>query len=99
MVSDIFTQDTGNAHGPVTAALPRRVLASRVNVVVLDLPPTCLTVAGHRSRCLPEAQPGLVESLLGEGGGPLSETPQNPEPYPDLTVPDNGSDPWTTRSR
>jgi len=94
VVSDIFTQDTGNAHGPVTAALPRRVLASRVNVMVLQTsrPPTSPLPATDPA-ALPEAQPGLVESLLGEGGGPLSESSQNPEPYPDLTAPDNGSDP------
>ena len=94
VVSDIFTQDTGNAHGPVTAALPRRVLASRVNVVVLQTSrPPASPLPATDPAALPEAQPGLVESLLGEGGGPLSETPQNPQPYPDLTVPDNGSDP------
>jgi len=94
VVSDIFTQDTGNAHGPVTAALPRRVLASRVNVVVLQTSrPPASPLPATDPAALPEAQPGLVESLLGEGGGPLSETTQNPEPYPDLTVPDNGSDP------
>jgi hypothetical protein len=32
----IFTQDTGNAHGPVTTALPTRILASRVTVIVLQ---------------------------------------------------------------
>ena len=32
----IFTQDTANAHGPVTTPLPRKVLASRVTVVVLQ---------------------------------------------------------------
>lgn len=94
VVSDIFTQDTGNVHGPVTAALPRRVLASRVNVVVLQTsrPPTSPLPATDPAG-LPEAQPGLVESLLGEGGQPLSEAPQSPEPYPDLTVPGSGSDP------
>lgn len=94
VVSDIYTQDTGNVHGPVTAALPRRVLASRVNVVVLQTsrPPTSPLPATDPAG-LPEAQPGLVESLLGEGGGPLSEAPQSPEPYPDLTVPGSGSDP------
>ena len=94
VVSDIFTQDTGNAHGPVTAALPRRVLASRVNVMVLQTSrPPASPLPATDPAALPEAQPGLVESLLGEGGGPLSESPQSPEPYPDLTVPDNGSDP------
>ncbi|WP_006243406.1 hypothetical protein [Mycolicibacterium tusciae] len=94
VVSDIYTQDTGNVHGPVTAALPRRVLASRVNVVVLQTsrPPTSPLPAADPAG-LPEAQPGLVESLLGEGGGSLSESPQSPEPYPDLTVPGSGSDP------
>jgi hypothetical protein len=94
VVSDIFTQDTGNTHGPVTATLPRRVLASRVNVVILQTsrPPTSPVPASDPA-ALPEAQPGLVESLLGEGGAPLSEAPQDPQPYPDLTVPDNGSDP------
>ena len=94
VVSDIFTQDTGTTHGPVAATLPRRVLASRVNVVVLQTsrPPSSPMPASDPGS-LPEAQPGLVESLLGEGGAPLSEAPQDPQPYPDLSVPDNGSDP------
>lgn len=32
----IFTQDTGDVHGPVTTALPRPVLASRATVIVLQ---------------------------------------------------------------
>jgi hypothetical protein len=32
----IVTQDTGNAHGPVTLPLPRPVLASQVTVIVLQ---------------------------------------------------------------
>jgi hypothetical protein len=32
----IFTQDTGNVHGPVTMPLPHKVLASRVAVVILQ---------------------------------------------------------------
>jgi hypothetical protein len=95
VVSDVFTQDTGNVHGPVTAALPRRVLASRVNVIVLQTSrPPGSPLPSAAPDGLPEAQPGLVESLLGEGGAPLSpDISQGPEPYPDLTAPDSGSDP------
>ena len=32
----VLTQDTGNAHGPVTTPLPHKVLASRVTVVILQ---------------------------------------------------------------
>ncbi|WP_233151356.1 hypothetical protein [Mycobacterium lehmannii] len=94
VVSDIYTQDTGNVHGPVSAALPRRVLASRVNVVVLQTSrPPSSPLPPADSGVLPETQPGRMESLLGEGGAPLSPETQTAEPYPDLTVPDSGSDP------
>ena len=94
VVSDIFTLDTGNVHGPVTAALPRRVLASRVNVVVLQTsrPPTSPVPASDPAG-LPEGQPGLLDSFLGEGGAPLSDPSQDSGPYPDLTMPDSGTDP------
>lgn len=65
----VFTQDTGNAHGPVTTPLPRPVLASRVTVTVLatDRPPASPPVASD-----PAAPAGgFPESVLGEGGLPL----------------------------
>ena len=78
----IFTQDTANTHGPVTTPLPRKVLASRVTVVVLQtsrppaspLPTADLTTAD---------QPGFVESVLGEAGAPLApEATQTAVPDP-----------------
>jgi hypothetical protein len=64
----IFTQDTGNTHGPVTTPLPKKVLASRVTVIVLQTsrPPASM---------LPQtsvSQPGFTDSVLGAGGAPLA---------------------------
>ncbi|KUI36191.1 hypothetical protein [Mycobacterium sp. GA-2829] len=61
----VFTQDTGNAHGPVTTPLPHPVLASRVTVTVLATarPPASPPVASPAG--------GFPESVLGEGGLPV----------------------------
>jgi hypothetical protein len=69
----VFTQDTGTTHGPVTAALPHPVLASRVTVTVL-------ATARPPVSPLPTSDPGspptagFPESMLGEGGAPLGPT-------------------------
>jgi hypothetical protein len=64
----IFTQDTGNAHGPVTTALPHKVLASRVTVVILQTarPPTSPMPSATEP-----AAPGFGDSVLGPDGAPL----------------------------
>ena len=82
MVSDIFTQDTGNAHGPVTAALPTG-LGLRVNVVVLQTsrPPASPLPPATDPFALPQGAAGLVESLLGEGGGRCRKHRRTLEPY------------------
>lgn len=65
----IFTQDTGGVHGPVTTALPTRVLASKVTVIVLQTarpaasPPVDTGTA--------PTQPGFGDSVLGPFGAPL----------------------------
>ena len=64
----IFTQDTGGVHGPVTTALPTRVLASKVTVIVLQTarpaasPPVDTGTA--------TTQPGFGDSVLGPFGAP-----------------------------
>jgi hypothetical protein len=72
----IVTQDTGNTHGPVTLPL-RRVLASRVTVIVLQTsrPPADPVPT-------PAAGPGgFLDSVLGAGGGPLPpDSTQTAEP-------------------
>jgi hypothetical protein len=67
----IVTQDTANTHGPVTTALPKKVMASAVTVVILQTarPPTSpLPTAGPDALGLP----GFGDSLLGPDGTPLS---------------------------
>jgi hypothetical protein len=66
----VVTQDTGNAHGPVTMPLPHKILASRVTVIVLQTarpPASPLPGAGSTA----EPQPGFLDSVLGEGGAPV----------------------------
>ncbi|MDA2893389.1 hypothetical protein PDG61_20915 [Mycolicibacterium sp. BiH015] len=64
----VFTQDTGNAHGPVTTPLPRTVLASAVTVTILQ---TSRPPASPLPDPQPGAVPGFADSVLGDGGGPL----------------------------
>ena len=93
-VADVFTQDTANTHGPVNAPLPKKVLASRVKVIVLQTsrpPASPLPAADPRPGA---AQPGLAESLLGDVGAPL-HPPAAPDPFAD---PARGRTPSTTRS-
>jgi hypothetical protein len=66
----VLTQDTANTHGPVTAPLPHKVLASRVTVVIQQTtrPPASPLPS-------PEATgpdlPGFGDSTLGPDGAPL----------------------------
>jgi hypothetical protein len=64
----IFTQDTGNNHGPVTTALPHKVLASRVTVVILQ---TARPPASPLPSATEPAAPGFGDSVLGPDGAPL----------------------------
>jgi hypothetical protein len=86
----IFTQDTGNIHGPVSAPLPKELLASRVKVIVLK---TSRPPSSPLPSAAPDAggdQPGFVESALGEAGAALApQTTHTPDP----TSEDPGSDP------
>jgi hypothetical protein len=87
----IFTQDTGNTHGPVTSALPRKVLASRVTVIILQTsrpPASPLPSTGPSAAA---SQPGFLDSVLGAGNAPPPpEATQTSAPEP-LDPP--GSDP------
>ena len=48
----IVTQDTANTRGPVTTALPKKVMASAVTVVILQTSrPPSLAAADRRTRC------------------------------------------------
>ncbi|MDT5347848.1 MAG: hypothetical protein QOH91_1135 [Mycobacterium sp.] len=64
----IFTQDTGNTHGPVTTPLPHKVLASRVTVVILQ---TARPPASPLPSATEPAAPGFGDSVLGPDGAPL----------------------------
>jgi hypothetical protein len=79
----IFTQDTGNTHGPVTTPLPKKVLASRVTVIVLQTSRPSPSPAPTADSAAP-AQPGFVDSVLGQGNGPIpAEATQTSQPDPD----------------
>jgi hypothetical protein len=66
----IFTQDAGNTHGPVTTPLPKKVLASRITVVILQ---TARPLASPlpRDGAAPD-QAGFGDSMLGPDAAPLS---------------------------
>jgi hypothetical protein len=75
----IFTQDTGNTHGPVTTPLPRKVLASRVTVIILQTarPPASPLPGPDPSG----DQPGFLDSVLGDNNGPApADATQTSEP-------------------
>jgi hypothetical protein len=64
----IVTQDTGNAHGPVTLPLTK-IVASRVTVIVLQTsrPPSTPQPGGSA----PAPPGGFIDSVLGAAGAPL----------------------------
>lgn len=67
----VFTQDTGNAHGPVTTALPKKIVASRVTVVILQTarpPVSPLPTVGPTAA----DQPDFGDSMLGPDAAPLT---------------------------
>src|ERR1700758_2142829 len=77
----IFTQDTANTHGPVTTALPQRVLASRVTVLILQTsrPPASPLPSTDPSSA---AQPDFLDSVLGANGPAAPEATQTSQPDP-----------------
>ncbi|WP_157626075.1 hypothetical protein [Mycobacterium sp. 155] len=86
----VVTQDTGNVHGPVIMALPKRVLASQVTVIVLQTArPPATPPAGTAD---PGGdQPGFGDSVLGSGGTPpTSDTATATDP---ATLDAPGTDP------
>jgi hypothetical protein len=83
----VFTQDTGNAHGPVTTPLPHKVLASRVAVVILQ---TARPPASPLPSVTQPALPGFGDSVLGPDGAPLpagSTAVTDPVPLGESTDP------------
>jgi hypothetical protein len=81
LVADPFFVDTRGVHGPVSATLPAKILASRVDVIILhtERPPVAplpTTIGPSRAPDAAEAQPpgGLV--VLG----PASTEPATPPP-------------------
>ncbi|MDG4667945.1 hypothetical protein [Mycobacterium sp. 236(2023)] len=76
----VFTQDTGNAHGPVTTPLPRTVLASAVTVTILQ---TARPPASPLRDPRQDAVPGFADSVLGQGGGLIpDEATATTAPWP-----------------
>ena len=75
----IVTQDTANTHGPVTTALPTRVMASAVTVVILQTarPPASPLPTGESDTIGPS---GFGDSLLGPDGAPLSSDATTTDP-------------------
>jgi hypothetical protein len=83
----IFTQDTGNTHGPVTTPLPHKVLASRVTVVILQ---TARPPASPLPGATEPAAPGFGDSVLGPDGAPLlpdATASADPDPLGDSADP------------
>lgn len=83
LVADPFFVDTGSVHGPVTTALPGKVLASHVDVIILhtERPPAAPLPASTgpgRAPDVTELTPpsGLVDSVLG----PATAAPGAPPP-------------------
>jgi hypothetical protein len=75
----VVTQDTGNAHGPVTTPLPHKVLASRVTVVVLQT---------ARPPASPPATPDSGESILPDAPLPADTTASaGPDPVGESSDP------------
>lgn len=82
----IVTQDTGNAHGPVTLPL-NKIVASRVTMIVLQTSPPPSTPQPSES---PQSG-GFVDSVLGTAGGPLApDVTETADPAP---AGEPGSDP------
>jgi hypothetical protein len=83
----IFTQDTGNTHGPVTTPLPHKVLASRVTVVILQ---TARPPVSPLPSTTEPAAPGFGDSVLDPGGAPLladATASADPDPLGDSADP------------
>jgi hypothetical protein len=79
LVADPFPVETNSVHGPVSATLPTKVLASRVVVLILHTArppaaplPTTATPAPDSGDQLPG---GLVDSALATGGDNTASTP------------------------
>jgi hypothetical protein len=83
LVADPFFVDTHSIHGPVPATLPEKILASRVDVIILhtERPPAAplptTTSPGRGPDVTGLAPPdGLVDSVLG----PATAQPAPPAP-------------------
>lgn len=93
LVTDPLPVDTHSVHGPVSVTLPRKVLVSRVDVIILhtDRPPAnpLPTSPAPGPGAAPGEQPpnGLVDSLMGApGGDPASPPPADPAGTPSSPV-------------
>jgi hypothetical protein len=86
LVADPFFVDTHSIHGPVPAALPAKILASRVEVIILhtERPPAAPLPAStgpSRGADVTELAPpgGLVDSVSGPGTAqPAAPAPADP---------------------
>jgi hypothetical protein len=90
LAADPFFLDTHNVHGPVSAALPSKILASRVDVIILhtERPPAAppaTTPAGH----VPEAATPPPAAGVDPAPGPEANDAATPVP----AEPAAGSDP------
>lgn len=70
LAADPFFLDTHSVHGPVPAVLPGKILASRVDVMILhtDRPPNTPAPTGQRGVGSPA---GLADSMLGADNPPV----------------------------
>lgn len=82
LAADPFYLDTRSVHGPVSATLPTKILASRVEVIVLhtERPPVAPTPTTSAPGQRPDASGlvppgGLVDSVLGPDGTEAASPP------------------------
>jgi hypothetical protein len=84
LVADPYFVDTHDIHGPVLASLPARVLASRVDVIVLHTErPPAGPVPSSDQKAPPTGEPAgpgsLTSTVLGQNNsGPALDAPAEP---------------------
>ncbi|WP_152981361.1 hypothetical protein [Mycobacterium intracellulare] len=93
LAADPLFVDTHSIHGPVTVTLPSKILASRVDVLILhtDRPPAAPLPTSSAPAPPPGVTglappPGLVDSVMGTGA-PSPSAPSTADPDPGRSDP------------
>jgi hypothetical protein len=94
LAADPYFLDTHDIHGPVSATLPSKVLASRVDVIILHTErpaagPSPSTDPGVPTTGDPAGPAGLTSTVLGQpNSGPTSDAPAEPSTDADTAAVD-----------